>query len=112
MSFDIVLMAVVVAGIVLSAAYVRAEYIRWRENGATERRRESALRALHAARLSEQHSAASLPAVLKLQGFGNDGAVDCGGAANTGHFGSARNDFPRCDHFTERRKRERKSATQ
>jgi citrate lyase beta subunit len=59
MSFDLVLMVVLVAGIALSAAYVRAEYISWREDGAAERRRESALSELHAARLSRDASAHS-----------------------------------------------------
>jgi hypothetical protein len=112
MSFDIVLLVIVVAGIVLSAVYVRAEYIRWREAGAAERRRESAVRALHAARLSEQHIAASLPSVLTLQGFGDNEAANPENAANLGRHGAAGNHSLHSDRFTERRKRERKRATQ
>ncbi len=42
MSFDIVLLLIVVGGIGLSAAYVRAEYVRWRDmapHNAAEKRR-------------------------------------------------------------------------
>ena len=83
MTFDIVLLLVVVGGIVLSAAYVRAEYVRWREHGATQRRRETARRELHAASLSEQN-AALLPSVLRLQEFDNDEAANPDGAAAIG----------------------------
>jgi hypothetical protein len=112
MSFDIVLLAIVMAGIVLSAVYVRAEYIRWHEAGAAERRRESAVRALHAARLSQQHIAATLPSVFKLQGFGDDEAASAENAANLGCLGAAGNDSSHSDPFTERRKRQRKCASQ
>jgi hypothetical protein len=111
MSFDIVLLAIVMAGIVLSAVYVRAEYIRWHEAGAAERRRESAVRALHAARLSEQHIAATLPSVFKLQGFDDDDA-NPENAANLGCLGAAGNDSSHSDPFTERRTRERQCASQ
>ena len=112
MSFDIVLMAIVVAGIGLSAAYVRAEYIRWRELGAAERRRESVLRTLHAERLSEQQSAARMPSVLSLQGFGDDEAANPDSSIGTGRPGGARHNPAHSDPFTERRKRERKRAAQ
>ncbi len=79
MSFDVLLIAVIVGGIALSAAYVRAEYRSWREQGAAERRREAALRDLHAARLSELHDPELLPSVVQLQGFGD------GEAANPEH---------------------------
>lgn len=69
MFFDVALVAVIVAGIALAAAYVRAEYLSWREHGAAQRRRDAALRELHAASFSEQRDAL-LPSVLKLQGFG------------------------------------------
>jgi hypothetical protein len=69
MGFDIVLLLLVVGGIGLSTVYVRAEYLRWREHGAAQRRRETALRELHAASLSDQRNAALLPGVLKLQDF-------------------------------------------
>src|SRR5258708_35226763 len=86
MTFDVVMMMVVVGGIVLSTAYVRAEYIHWRELGAAERRRETVLRELHAARLSEQQSAALLPSVLQLEGFGEDEAAN----PDTADFGAGR----------------------
>ena len=57
MGFDVVLIALIVGGIALSGAYVRAEYLAWREHGAAQRRREAALRELHAASLSEQRDA-------------------------------------------------------
>jgi hypothetical protein len=84
MSFDIALMLIAVGGIGLSAAYVRAEYIRWREYGAVERRRETTLRALHAARLSDQQNAALLPSVLRLQEFNNDEAANPEGSSRMG----------------------------
>jgi hypothetical protein len=83
MSFDIVLLLIVVGGLGLSVEYVRAEYVRWREHGAATRRRETALRELHAARLSDQQDAA-LPSVLRLQGFSNDEAANPEGAAASG----------------------------
>jgi hypothetical protein len=81
MGFDIVLIAVLVGGIALSAAYVRAEYLGWREHGAAERRREAALRELHAASLSEQQHALLLPSVVKLQAFGTGEAANPDSAA-------------------------------
>ena len=92
MSFDLLMIAVVVGGILLSAAYVRAEYRSWREQGVLQKRREAALRDLHAARLSEQHEATLLPSVAQLQGFVDSEAAN--------HYSIA-----------ERRKRTRKSAT-
>jgi hypothetical protein len=83
MGFDIVLLLIVLGGIGLSAAYVRAEYMRWREHGATQRRRETARRELHAQSLSEQN-AALLPSVLRLQEFSNDEAANPEGSANMG----------------------------
>src|SRR5258708_13219753 len=71
MGFDIVLIAVIVGGIALSAAYVRAEYLGWREHGAAERRREASLGELHPASLSDQHHPLLLPTVGKLQAFGS-----------------------------------------
>jgi hypothetical protein len=109
MSFDIVLMVIVVGGIGLSAAYVRAEYIRWREHGATERRREKALRELHTARLSEQHDAL-LPSVMRLHGFGEDEAANPDNAAT--RRGGVRANPPRIYPFAERRKRPRQRANQ
>jgi hypothetical protein len=111
MSFDIVLMAIVVGGLGLSAAYVRAEYINWREQGAAKRRRESALRELHAARLSEQQTPSLLPSVLQLQGFNADDAANPDGAADFGRRSTARTGSLRTHPF-ERRKRDRQRARQ
>ncbi|HEY2780820.1 MAG TPA: hypothetical protein VGI90_08590 [Steroidobacteraceae bacterium] len=96
MGFDVLLIAVIVGGLGLSVAYVRAEYRSWREQGAAERRREAALRDLHAARLSEQHDPQLLPSVVQMQGFGTD---------------EARNDASRFHPFSDRRKRVRQRAS-
>lgn len=108
MSFDIMLIAIVVGGLGLSAAYVRAEYIHWRERGAAQRKRESALRELHAERLSEQQTVSPLPSVLQLQEFSTDEAANPEGAA-TGRREAARTNSLRTYPF-ERRKRERQRA--
>lgn len=94
MGFDFVLMAIIVGGVGLSAAYVTAEYRSWREQGAAIRRREAALRSLHAARLSEQRDGLMLPSVLQLQGFGDGQAANPDGPTD----------------LAERRKRQRKRA--
>jgi hypothetical protein len=110
MGFDVVLIAVIVGGIVLSGAYVAAEYRGWRTHGAVQRRREAALRELHAASLSEQRDAL-LPSVLKLQGFG---AGDAANPDATNGFAPARRlsgDSPRTAPLAERRKRARQRAT-
>jgi hypothetical protein len=114
MGFDIVLLLVVVGGIGLSAAYVRAEYIRWREHGAAQRRKETALRELHAASLSDQQNAALLPSVLRLQGFSDDEAANPEASRNMGadNRGAARSTSPRTYPFGERRKRDRQRANQ
>jgi hypothetical protein len=114
MTFDIVLLLIVVGGIGLSAAYVRAEYVRWRRHGASERRRETALRQLHAERLSDQQDAALLPSVVQLQGFGNDEAANPEGAVNSGAGGrsAARSNSARTFPLGESRKRDRQRANQ
>jgi hypothetical protein len=109
MSLDVALMVIVLGGIGFSAAYVRAEYMRWRELGAAELRREAALRELHTARLFEQQNAALLPSVLELQGFSEQDAANPEGAADTGH-GVARTRSQRTS-FADRRKRKRQRAT-
>jgi hypothetical protein len=98
MSFDVLMVALVLAGIGLSAAYVSAEYRNWREHGAAERRRAAALRELHAARLSEQREAHLLPSVVQLQGFGTAEAAN-----NRGNSSA--------NPVVERRKRLRQRAT-
>jgi len=111
MSFDIVLLLIVVGGIGLSAAYVRAEYVRWRRHGAAQRRRETALRELHAARLSDQQDAA-MPSVVRLQEFSNDEAANPEGSVNSGAgSGSAsRSNSPDIFPLGDRRKRDRQRA--
>lgn len=99
MGFDVVLIAVIVGGIILSGAYVAAEYRGWRAHGAAQRRRVAALHDLHAASLSEQRDAL-LPSVLKLQGFGDSEAANPG-------LGNS----PRTVPFAERRRRARQRAT-
>jgi hypothetical protein len=113
MGFDVVLIAVIVGGIVLSGAYVTAEYRGWRAHGAAQRRRVAALRELHAASLSEQRDAL-LPSVLRLQGFGDSDAANPD--ASNG-FASARRtsgpgNSPRTVPLAERGKRARQRATQ
>ncbi len=111
MSFDVFLIAVLVGGIGLSAAYVAAEYRNWREHGTAQRRREVALRELHTASFSEQHEALLLPSVAKLQGCGdgeaaNPDRTDLGARSSSARANSARA-FP----VAERRKRVRQRAT-
>jgi hypothetical protein len=108
MGFDFVLIALILGGLALSGAYVRAEYLGWRERGAAQRRSEAALRDLHAASISEQRDAL-LPSVLKLQGFGEGEAANPDSA---GEFAAARrasglSNFPRTYPLGERRKRAR-----
>jgi hypothetical protein len=101
MSFDVALIVIIVGGIGLSAAYMRAEYLGWREHVAAERRKEISQRELHAARLSEQHDADLLPGVLQLQGFSEDEAANARRAsAQPGSL----------DTFGERRKRDKQHA--
>jgi hypothetical protein len=88
MGFDVLLIAVIVGGIALSAAYVRAEYLGWREHGSVQRRRDAALRERHTASLSEPRDAL-LPSVLKLQEFGE---IDAANPDSAGEFGSSRRD--------------------
>jgi hypothetical protein len=111
MGFDFVLIALIVGGFALSWAYVRAEYLSWRAHGAAQRRREAALRDLHAASISEQRDAL-LPSVLKLQVFGESEAAS---ADSTGEFDDARrasglSNPLRGYPLAERRKRARQRA--
>lgn len=96
MGFDLVLIAIIVGGAGLSAAYVRAEYRSWREQGAALRRREATLRSLHAASLSAQRDGLMLPSVMQLQGFGDEQAANPDGATG----------------FVERRNRQRQRLAQ
>jgi hypothetical protein len=109
MSFDVFMIAVIVGGLALSAAYVSAEYRSWREHGAAQRRREMALRDLHTASFSEQRESL-LPSVVQLQGFGEGEAANPDPAESGGSRPAARgmaSAFP----FSERRKRIRQRAT-
>jgi len=110
MSLDVVLIVIVIGGIGLSAAYVRTEYRRWRELREAQLRRESAQRELHAASLSDQQNAATLPSVLELQGFSEQEAANPEGATNIG-YGVARTRSQRTYPFADRRKRKRQRAT-
>jgi len=110
MGFDIVLIAVLVGGIVLSAAYVRAEYLGWREQGVAERRRAAALGELHASSFSEQQNAL-LPSVVRLQGFSAGEAANPDEAAGFATGRRAPTISPRTYPFAERRKRVRQRAT-
>jgi hypothetical protein len=92
MNLDDVLLVMVLGGFGVAVAYVRAEYVQWREQGVSERRRESALRDLHAARLS--HHPTALSAVP--------------GGARRASTRSAPRPYP----FTERRRRPRQQAAQ
>jgi len=108
MGFDFVLIALIVGGIALSAAYVREEYVAWRTHGAAQRRREAALRELHAASLSEQREAL-LPSVLKLQGFGETEAAnpDTADVLGATRRAAGLNNSVRTYPVAERRKRSR-----
>jgi hypothetical protein len=113
MNLDMVLMVIVVAGIALSAAYVRAELIGWRAHGAAERRRASAFVELHAAQLSGAHSpdtrtperenASLLPSIVQLRGFSPQYIANTDETANAGQ-----RSYP----SEERRKRPRQHASQ
>jgi len=82
-SLDDFFIGIVVGGIALSCAYIRAEYRSWRSRGAAKRRRDFILRELHAASLSQQQNADLEPSVVQLQEFpdadaaaGEEGAAD------------------------------------
>jgi hypothetical protein len=110
MTLNVALLVIVLGGIGLSGAYVRAEYLRWRDLGASERRREEVLRKLHAARLSAQQDNALLPSVLELQGFSAAEAANPDYLLPIAH-GAARTLPQRTYPFPERRKRNRQRAT-
>jgi len=106
MGFDFVLIALIVGGFALSWAYVRAEYLSWREHGAAQRRRQAALRDLHAASISEQRDAL-LPSVLKLQVFGDSEAASADEFARPASgLSNSLGAYP----LAERRKRARRRA--
>jgi Flp pilus assembly protein TadB len=63
MNSDIVMIALVLAGIALTLAYFVVAVQMWRRHGRTQRVREAALRRLHAERLTDdrRRSASSTP---------------------------------------------------
>jgi len=56
MSLDDVLFGVILGGAGLCAAHLRGEYIRWRDHGVAERRKETSMRQLHIQRLSPREA--------------------------------------------------------
>jgi len=59
MSIDDLMIAIIIGGIGLTGAYLRAEFISWRRSNAAERRKKAGLRAVTRERLavSRRHSA-------------------------------------------------------
>jgi len=109
MSFDLLMIAVIVGGFALSAAYVSEEYRSWRRNGAAQRQREAALRELHTASFSEQRESL-LPSVVKLQALGEGEAANPD-SADWGASSPATRAIPQSYPLGERRKRVRQRAT-
>jgi hypothetical protein len=64
MSFDDLLIAIIIAGTGLSGAYLGAKYVSWRRYKAAERRREFSLRELYANHLCDENNDASAPSVI------------------------------------------------
>jgi hypothetical protein len=109
MSFDVVMIAVIIGGLILSAVYVAEEYRSWREHGAAQKRRDAVLRDLHAASFSEQRESL-LPSVVKLQGFGEGEAANPDSVQRTARPGGPQTGSAAYS-LADRRKRVRKSAT-
>jgi hypothetical protein len=112
MNFDNVFLVIVVGGIALSGAYIRAEYRSWRSQGAAVRRRDAVLRELHAASLSRQQDALLEPSIVQLQRFIDTDAaaadeIAAGEAPRRSHARSGSQHNP----FVERRTRERHQVT-
>lgn len=105
MGFDGVLMVVVLAGFALSAAYLIAVLIGWKEADGVERHRELTLNELHAARLSAPDARAqdaSVPVVVQLRSFSPEYTANSEEAAD----GDSHRSYP----FVERRQRSRQHA--
>jgi hypothetical protein len=113
MSFEDFLIVIVVAGIVLSGAYIRAEYILWRQFAAAERQRDSTLRELHAARLSQQQDDI-FPSLVRLQTFAEtqDAIPNDSACVEPDRRSVAQSNSQRNYGFVERRARPRHHATQ
>jgi hypothetical protein len=58
MSIDDLMIAIIIGGIGLTAAYLRAEFMSWRSGNAAERRKKAGLRA---GSTSHRYAAARLP---------------------------------------------------
>jgi len=112
MNLDDFFIGVVVGGIVLSGAYIRAEYRSWRHRGAAERQTALTLRELHAASLSQQQNAHLEPSIVQLQKFTDTdaAAADDIADAGAGRSSQAQADSQR-NTFVERRTRQRHQAT-
>lgn len=106
MGFDGVLMVVVLAGFALSAAYLIAVLMGWKEADGVERHRELTRNELHAARLSAPEALAQdasvLPVVVQLRGFSPEYSANSAEAAD----GDPHRSYP----FVERRQRSRQHA--
>ena len=104
MNIEDVMIAIAVGGIGVSVAYIRAEFVLWRELGAAERRRGIIAQELHSARLSRQPAADLSPSALQTSAEGE--------SANTGEFANAmierrarsESASQRHDAFVERRR--------
>jgi hypothetical protein len=113
MSFDDVLIAILVGGIALAGAYIRAEYRAWCTRGAAARRRGSVLRELHAASLSQQQNAHLEPSLVELQTFTDTPAAAADEIADgeAQRRAQARSGSQRNHPLVERRARARHQAT-
>lgn len=67
MSFDDLLIAIIIAGTGLSAAYLGAKYVSWRRYKAAERRREFSLRELYANPVCDEKNDAFVPSVICVE---------------------------------------------
>jgi len=67
MSFDDLLIAIIIAGTGLSGAYLGAKYVLWRRYMAAERRREFSLRELYANHVCDEKNDASVPSVICVE---------------------------------------------
>jgi predicted lipid-binding transport protein (Tim44 family) len=110
MSFDVLFIGIVVGGIALSAIYIGAEYRSWRNRGAAERRRVSILRELHAASLSQQHSADLGPSLVQMQRFTASAGAAGDEVADGLRRSQARSASQRTQPFVDRRTQERHQA--
>jgi hypothetical protein len=78
MSFDDLLIALIIAGFGFSGAYFRAEYLSWRRCRASERKRETSFRELHASRLSCQKNDLPAPGTNRVERIRNAKTMSSG----------------------------------